>query len=708
MASSLRYLLFSIFLLTANFALADVADQFRKDNAVALYEFADADNLIRDTADPKWGPALNLEILPIGDVQRISGGIDIRSTSQIRSQVPAQKIFNNCRPKNEMSVEVWLQNNENSEQRIGEDDAQTLQPLRIVTYSRGLKSRNFTIGQTYDGGNMYANAVTNTSNAGLSLREPAFSSTDSIFIPGAEPTQPQKLIFTFKNGQARLYLSDRNGQMYLHTTKSADFTGNLDNWDNGAYLVLGNEYITNNSVYNLGTNFKSCNPAQNSTCATNPNRFWKGRLTKVAIYCKELTKLEIFGSQFQTIQNPIFPIDPALQITPMLRRAQAIYTRISGVSTPIYNPALKQMADKLNLNDGVGAAEIATQDPNFFNITVKDFASKMSNREEINTVPLNDFIATIAGFVRDRLDAKRLLYENIVYVADPTKAAVPSSVEMDMVKSNNHYAALSSDHFDLSKVLIPSTQKVFNGASVVDNPTPAGLLTSRQWLASHAIAGTNRRLVEYTFRQFLCLPLEKVADSTGPDNVVGRDIDRFPGGSHSKFITTCRACHTVMDGFRPAFAHFTFSNNIVKHSMLVGAAANADEEMATTRMEQMPLYVAKKMNHNDSVFPEGMQVTSDNWVNNARFGSNASTFNWDRTSGKGVQQFGQMIANSKQFPICMTKRVFASVCRREPASSDQSVISEIATEFSTLQNSDLRWLFQRVVTAPECLGEVGQ
>ena len=35
--------------------------------------------------------------------------------------------------------------------------------------------------------------------------------------------------------------------------------------------------------------------------------------------------------------------------------------------------------------------------------------------------------------------------------------------------------------------------KLFNGKAAVDNPTPAGLLTSRQWLAAHAIAGTNRR-----------------------------------------------------------------------------------------------------------------------------------------------------------------------------------------------------------------------
>ena len=688
-------------------AKADITDQFRRANAVVLYELNDTDRVIRDTADPKWGAPHNLDILNIGDVQRVpGGGIDIRTTSQIRSQTPATKIYNHCRRSNEMSIEILLQNNENSEQRVGVDDDDTLQPLRIVSYSKGLKNRNFTIGQIYDGGNMYAAGVTTSGNQGLSLREPALSSTDAIFIPSTVPTQAQRMIFTFKSGQARIYLTDRNNQLYLHRTASVDFTGTLANWDQTAHLMLGNEYITNTSVYSLGTNFRTCNPDLDRACGTNPNRFWKGRLNLVAVYCKELTKQEIFGAQYQTVQNPLFPIDPTLRITPQLKRAQEIYTRIAGVSTPIYNPALVQMVDKLNLNDGTAAAEIATNDPNFYNVTIKDFASKMSNREETNLVSLNDFIATVVGFVRDRLDAKKMLYENVFYMADPSKAAVPGSMEMDIVKSNNHYEALSSDRFDLAKVLIPSKQKIFNGTAVVDNPTPAGLLTTRQWLAAHAIAGTNRRLIEYTFRAFLCLPLEKVADSTGPDNVVARDIDRFPGGSHSKFVSTCRACHSIMDGLRPAFAHFTFSNNMVKHGMVVGPATNADDEMGSPRMEQGPLFIAKKMNHNEAVFPGGKVTTTDDWVNNAVFGSNAATFNWDRTTGKGVNQFGQMIANSKQFPICMTKRVFSSVCRREPASSDQAMINQVSNEFSTSQNSDLRWLFQRVVSTPECLGGV--
>src|SRR5205085_1121378 len=140
------------------------------------------------------------------------------------------------------------------------------------------------------------------------------------------------------------------------------------------------------------------------------------------------------------------------------------------------------------------------------------------------------------------------------------------------------YESLDTQRIDLAKVLIPTTQKVFDGSKAQEMPTPVGLLTTRQWMAAHAIAGTNRRLVEFSFREFLCTPLEKVADSTGLDNVVARDIDRFPGGSHTKFTTTCRACHTIMDGFRPAFGYFTFNNDYVMHSFTSPTAKNQEDE----------------------------------------------------------------------------------------------------------------------------------
>jgi hypothetical protein len=352
------------------------------------------------------------------------------------------------------------------------------------------------------------------------------------------------------------------------------------------------------------------------------------------------------------------------------------------------------------------AAAVATdKNPDFYNIVVRDFALKMSNRDETINVPLNDFAATIIGVTKDNISAQKLLYDDITYVANPALAAVPNDIVDDVLLSNNHYDTLGKGKFDLAKVLVRTTQKVYDGAKAVPNPTPAGLLTSRQWLAAHAIAGTNRRPVEYSLREFLCTPIESAADSSGPDNVIGRDIDRFPGGSYAKFTSTCKACHTVMDGFRGAFARLTFSNNYVKHSFVTPAAKDGDDEATSAVMFQDPPYITKKLNHNESVFPGGRVITDDSWVNNANRGANAVNFGWTRDSGKGIKEFGQLISESKRFPTCLAERVFSNICKRQVIASDKLMIQKVADEFVSRQYN-LKFLFQRIVTTQECLGGI--
>ncbi|MEN0059949.1 MAG: DUF1585 domain-containing protein [Bdellovibrio sp.] len=695
-------------------AQADISDSVRRDKAVVLYEFKETSGDIIDTAHPKYGAPLNLRPYFSG-VVRTPGALKISEPNVITSLAAADKITNQCKSTRGLTIEVWLQNAESVEVRSGSDAKKRPQPLRIVSLSKGLLNRNFLLGQFYDAGNMYQIAVNTSGNEndsdrlGGSLVEPVRSKTSAIRV--GEEDELQKVVFSVgAEGVGRLYLSDRNGQMYLSETVATGLGGTFNTWRSGAFLSLGNEYMSKaeaTSRFSQNDNFASCRTAE---CLENPNRFWKGSLYLVAIYCEALTPEQIFGLQsFQQITNPVFDVDVNLSITPSLKRAQSIYQRITSSKTPVTNPILKEMEQLILSGDAVGAAALASQEPSFYNITVKDFAARMSNRDETINVPLNDFTATIIGAVRDDISAQKLLSEDMVYVANPQKAAVPSDVVDDMLRSNNHYEALSNGRYDLSKVLVRTTQKVFDGKGAVNNPTPAGLLTTRQWLAAHAVAGTNRRLVEFSLRQFLCTPLEKAADSMGPDDVVARDIDRYPGGVHSKYTSNCRSCHTIMDGLRPAFAHFTYSNSFVKHSYVVPVAAMDEDEDQSLGMKQQPRYIASKLNHNETVYPEGRITTDDRWVNNANRGLNATHFGWTRNSGKGIKDFGLLLAESKAFPRCMAERVFRSVCKREVASSDQAMINEVATEFEKNRQYNLKYLFQKIVTTTECLGgENGQ
>ncbi len=721
-----HFLLILISSLVGQLAAAELSDTLRRQNAVVLYEFKEAvGDIIHDTST--FGAPLDLKIATLNGVVREAFPPTIEfAQNLISSSAPAKKIYDACTASKELSIEVWLQNGATSELLSGfYPNEDVRQPLRILSLTTGLNKTNFSLGQFYDATakDQYVLGVKNANSASpVSFLTNAITTRPNELILPSKETDPnalkiQKVLFTLSKGQvASLYLSDRNGNMYLSQSTSNGFTSDKVNeyfagWDSQASLVLGNELIPNLSALAVNYEYRKCtnNLIKSEPNCASPNRYWRGKLALVAVYCKAFSKEEVFGSDaYQIVKSPAFDVDPNQTINTSLVRARAIHQRITGIKTPASDPVLTQMATLLDQNAPLEAAALATQDPHFLSTTVRDFAAKMSNRDETIETPLNDFTATIIGAVRDDLDSRLLLSANIVYEADPKKASVPSDPINDILKSNNHYEALENGKFDLGKVLVRKTQKVFDGQKPVDNPTPAGLLTTRQWIAAHAIAGTNRRLVEYAFREFLCTPIDRVADATGPDNVIGRDIDRFPGGSHSKFTTSCRACHTVMDGFRPAFSQFTFNNNYFMHSLALPAVTKqADEDTGTgILLSRAPAsaFVVDKLNKNETVFPEGRITTDDKWVNNANFGINKSTFGWTKESGQGIKDFGQMISESKMFPKCMAQRIFQTICKREPALSDETMLNGAADEFSKSKNYNLRFLFQKIVTSPDCLG----
>lgn len=727
-----------LLILISNQVQADISESVRSDKAVVRYEFNEASGeTYLDSAHTKYGAALDLINKTPGNISRGTDGngdkyISIDTKSVIRSSAVASKIYNTCNQATStgLTIEVVVENNESVQLRSGEFPENIPQPLRIVSYSRDFSNRvvrvnnvntnvinvNFSLGQFYDMGNLYLGAVTTGANNNL-FSDPLMSSTSAIMLQGVSrpaSSYKQSIVFTVsKAGIARLFLSDRNGNIYQATETNQGFGGTAaqftSRWASDAYLNVANDFIADaNIASTFSRNDQFANGTCVGTCADNPNRFWKGKMYRLAVYCDALSKEQIFGNAYAINRNEIVPLSN-VQITPQLLKAAEIYNRLTGVKTPIYNPILQQIALKLDGNDPVGAAALVTEHSLFYNLTVKNFAARMSNRDETINVPLNDFTATIIGATRDNLNAKTLLYDNFYYQADPTKAAVPSDEIDDILKSNNHYESLDRGDFDLKSVLIKKTpQLLFDGNNAVSNPTPSGLLTTRQWAAAHFIAGTNRRAVEFSLREFTCTPIENAADSSGPEDVIGRDIDRNPGGSMSKFATSCRACHTVMDGFRPAFAFMTFSNNFLKHSLLVpnSTANNLNEDNSNAIGVHVDApKVARKFNRNETTFPGGKIVKDDIWVNNANSGTNKTNFGWTRTNGQGITDFGKAIAESKAFPKCMAKRVFFTVCKREATAKDDAFLTKVADEFSSPErNYNLKFLFQKIVTNDSCLG----
>lgn len=383
-------------------------------------------------------------------------------------------------------------------------------------------------------------------------------------------------------------------------------------------------------------------------------------------------------------------------------RAKKLFERLTSIKIAATDPRLAQMANLISEKKIIEAAKIATSDPSFLNLTVKQMSLKLSTREETIQPDFNDFSAAFIGITRDQRDARELLTGNFYYMGDSNQLSgqnIPSDLATDFLNSNNHYKALDNGIIDIGKVLIRvSGQKIIgNNNTVIDNPDPAGVLTSRSWISSHAIAGTNRRNIEFTFREFLCLPIEEWADTGASDIRIGRDIDRFPGGDHNKFQTSCKGCHTGMDGFRGAFAFWDFQNNRAVNTM----ALNPTRTPASN--------VTQKMNQNNTVFPSGFVSVDNSFVNNTLRpnGANVALIGWrgdNISNGNGVSQFGKLIANSKRFSQCLSLKVYESVCRKKiKASLNKDMLEEFGNKFEQSQYNILN-LYHVVSTDSRCSG----
>jgi hypothetical protein len=688
--------------------------------------------------------------------------LELVQTNLLRSIGPATKIIQECRNSNEISIELWLQGRTPSNEIVNneaDDEPAIKQSLRVVslgdTYFKEFS--NFGFYQAYNAGEVWKGAfrtsgnsarnATHTNLDGL-LRDPFLSAKEDVIE--ISKGIPQHIIITkTKGGIVNFYRSDENGYLTFSANADQDFGGDFTN----SWYSHGNIVSYNTNTDNIGTRTGTLDmrlafgneasaphdfgkaPRPDSPSFHSRNYPWVGRLFSAAIYCRALTNDEILAARAPHVDGfERFTPDLSINITPARKKALKMYTILNGVSTPIFNPRLTGMAQLIEENNYFDAATCAIEgnsdctpnstkySPSFYNITVRDFASPMSTRDESVNAELNDFIATIIGNTRDNLSAKELVSGTDFYMADPAKAAVPSDMIRDVLRSNLHYSSLAKGGFDLARVLVKTRQKLYDGTRVVDNPDPAGLITSRAFMESHAIAGTNRRMVEFTFREFMCIPIERWAYAQSSDSWVGRDVDRAPGGSHTKFTQSCRACHSRMDPLRGAFAYYTFSAGFIKNTLLVphvtNFATNEDMNMgaiiglragdpgsATLPSNSSINYVVKKMNHNDHVYNGGYVMTDNSFINAAVDNEALKYFGWRSSlNGKGAHELGIMLGESEGFSRCMTRRVFKTLCKRDPADSEATIIKSMATDFEAHEYK-IKYLFKKVAGLPQCLGD---
>jgi hypothetical protein len=373
-------------------------------------------------------------------------------------------------------------------------------------------------------------------------------------------------------------------------------------------------------------------------------------------------------------------------------QAKRIHDRIAGV--PPDDAVLTAMADDIDAGDPLAAALRATEAPEFYTVTLKNFAAPWTNREGDVFVPLNDYTATIIGAVRDELDFRQILSGDLLYVG--SGAGVPPYSPSD----NAHYAALEATGADLRSVLRRESQSSLNG---LPTDATAGVLTSRAAAKAFFIAGTNRAMFRFTLVNHLCMDLEQVMDLTRPPDRIRQDVSRSPGGDSRVFLNNCIGCHSGMDPLAQAYAYYDYVYDRAadpdgESGVLRYNGPGATDAVTGTRV------VAKYFN-NASTFPHGFVTPDDAWTNYWRAGPN-SVLGWDDSlpgSGNGARSMGQELAHSAAFAQCQVEKVFAKVCLRPPQdAADRAQVENMVGTFRS-QGYNLKRVF--AASAVYCMGD---
>lgn len=362
------------------------------------------------------------------------------------------------------------------------------------------------------------------------------------------------------------------------------------------------------------------------------------------------------------------------------KQAKRIHDRLTGVPP---TPAVLTAMENDILGPGPVSAALRAIDRdrnprayNFYNTTLKNFATPWTNEAQSVFDPLNDYSATVIGMVRDEVAFNTLLSADLVYVGDSTIPGVAAYSASD----NTHYENLEELSVDLS-----DQANLFTASQSVRNSIPiagvAGVMTTRAAAQAFFVDGTNRAMLRFTLLNHLCNDLEQLKDTTRPADRIRQDVSRSPGGDSRIFMNSCIGCHTGMDPLAEAFAYHNYDSGL-------------------GRMVYTPGVVQPKYLINADNFEYGYVTTDDRWDNYWRSGQNA-VLGWGAGtgSGNGAASMGQELANSTAFASCQVRKAYRTVCLNEP---DQAQMVALRDVLTSQTNYNMKQVFAEA--AAQCMG----
>jgi len=333
--------------------------------------------------------------------------------------------------------------------------------------------------------------------------------------------------------------------------------------------------------------------------------------------------------------------------------AVRLYSRLTGVPP---SAATLDAMQPLIASNPQAAAAMATAAPQFYNVILKNIFLPATNRDQSVFVPLNDYVVTAIGMIKDNVPFNTALSADVLYTLKAGGLPAPSA------SNNDHYAAAETGNVDISANLNATTQSAIYGSTIA----PAGLLTTRASSSAFFINGTNRAMFRFTLVNHLCRDMEQVQDTSRPTDQIRQDVATSPGGDSRVYLNNCIGCHSGMDPMARAFAYYNFNS--------------------TTGMTEYksPTVNAKYfINSTNNRF--GFVTPDDNWSNRWRAGPNSVVLGFDSTlpgTGKGAASLGAELAASDAFADCQVQKAFKAVCLRAPSTTaDATAVGTIKAAF---------------------------
>jgi hypothetical protein len=368
-------------------------------------------------------------------------------------------------------------------------------------------------------------------------------------------------------------------------------------------------------------------------------------------------------------------------------QAKRIHDRLAGVPpTDAVLASMEADVDPFQNNNPLAAAYTAMDNPNFYNVTLKNFAAPWTNRDQSVFVPLNDYIATVIGMIRDDEPFNTLLSADLLYVGAPGLPVAPYSAS-----SNQHYADIEALGLDMSNPLVLERRVQSSLPGSVPSTATAGVITSRAAAEAFFVAGTNRAMFRFTMLNHMCNDMEQVHDVKRIPDRIRQDVSRSPGGDSRLFLNSCIGCHSGMDPLAGAYAYYNYDD------------PNGD---GTGSIQYTDGVVQPKYFNNEDNFPFGYVTTDDSWMNYWRSGQN-EFLGWDSTlpgSGNGAKSLGMELGNSDAFASCQVRKVFKAVCLREPENlNDRTQVATMVGTFRAGGSYSMKRVFADA--AVYCMGQ---